>query len=128
MLFWVAPDKTFKVNLSNPTNSTLSTKTSATGTILNDDTPISLSVSDANAAETKAGDIPNPGQFVITRGGDLNKSLSVKYTLSGKATNGIDYQSLNGTSLFAIGADKAFVDINPIDDKIYEVAILRTDL
>ena len=65
MLFWVAPDKTFKVNLSNPTNSTLSTKTSATGTILNDDTPISLAVSDANAVETKAADIPNPGQSVL---------------------------------------------------------------
>ena len=38
------PDKTFKVNLSNPTNSTLGTKTTATGTILNDDTPLTLTV------------------------------------------------------------------------------------
>jgi hypothetical protein len=113
-------DETFLVNLSNPTNATLGTKKTATGTILNDDTPLSLTVSDATAAETKTGETPNPGQFVITRGGDLTKSVSVKYTLSGAAKNGTDYQTLTGTSLFAAGADKAFVEIKPIDDKIFE--------
>jgi ELWxxDGT repeat protein len=113
-------DKTFKVNLSNPTNSTLGNQTTATGTILNDDTPISLAISDANAGETKTGETPNPGQFVITRAGDLNKTLTVKYKLSGAGTNGADYQTLTGTSIFAAGVDKAFVDVQPIDDKIYE--------
>ena len=113
------PDKTFAVNLSNPNNGTLGTKITATGTILNDDTPLSLTVSDSNAGETKTGETPNPGQFVITRGGDLNKSLTVKYKLAG-TTNSADYQSLTGTSFFAAGADKAIIDIKPIDDKVYE--------
>ncbi len=115
------PDKTFTVNLSNPTNATLDSKVTATGTILNDDTPLTLTIGDTSIGETKIGETSNPGQFVITRGGDLNKSLTVKYTLSG-TTNGADYEKVTGTSLFAIGADKAVIDINPIDDKVYEGA------
>jgi Calx-beta domain/Domain of unknown function (DUF4114) len=113
------PDKTFTVNLSNPTNATLDAKTTATGTILNDDTPLTLTIGDTNIGETKIGETPNPGQFVITRGGDLNKSLTVKYTLSGTA-NSADYEKVTGTSLFAVGADKVVIDIKPIDDKVFE--------
>jgi ELWxxDGT repeat protein len=113
-------DKTFTINLSNPTGDATIGKTTATGTILNDDTPLSLAVTDATAAETKSGETANPGQFVLTRGGDLNKTLTVKYKLSGTSTNGDDYQALTGTSIFAAGIDKALIDINPIDDKIYE--------
>jgi Calx-beta domain/Domain of unknown function (DUF4114) len=113
-------DKTFKINLSNPTSDATLGNTSATGTISNDDTPISIAVTDANAAETKPGEAANPGQFVITRGGDITKSLTVKYKLSGSTTNGEDYQALTGTSIFAAGIDKASININPIDDKIYE--------
>jgi ELWxxDGT repeat protein len=113
-------DKTFKINLSNPTSGATLGNTTATGTILNDDTPLSIAVTDANAAETKPGETANPGQFLITRGGDLTKPLTVKYKLSGSSTNGEDYQALSGTSIFAAGIDKAFIDINPIDDKIYE--------
>ncbi len=111
------PDETFKVNLSNAINAKLSlTNSSATGTILNDDTPVSLAVTDANAAETNT----DPGQFVITRGGDLTKAQKVQYKLSGKAANGKDYQNLTETAIFAAGVDKAVIDIKPIDDKIYE--------
>jgi hypothetical protein len=115
-------DKTFQVNLSKPTSATLGTKATATGTILNDDTPLSIAVIDNSAAETKLGETPNPGQFVITRSGDLNKTLTVKYKLAGTATNGDDYQNISGTSIFAAGVDKALIDINPIDDSIYEGA------
>ncbi|WP_373541312.1 Calx-beta domain-containing protein [Chamaesiphon sp.] len=116
----IEPDETFTVILSDPTNVTLGTEQTAIGTIVNDDIPLTLTVSDATAGETKTGETANPGQFVITRSGDLTKSLTVKYTLSGTGTNGADYQTLTGTSLFAIGADTAFIDVQPIDDKIYE--------
>ncbi len=110
-------DETFKINLSNAVNAKLSsTNSSATGNILNDDTPVSLAVTDANAAEANT-DI---GKFVITRTGDLTKEQKVGYKLSGKAINGKDYQSLTEIAIFAAGVDKAVVDIKPIDDKIYE--------
>jgi ELWxxDGT repeat protein len=113
-------DKAFKLNLSNPTgNATLGNQT-ATGTISNDDTPISIAVIDNTAVETKPGETANPGQFVITRNGDSNKTLTVKYKLSGTGTNGEDYETLTGTSIFAVGVDKVFVDIEPIDDAVYQ--------
>ncbi len=115
-------DKTFAINLSNPTGDATLGKATATGTILNDDTPLSLTVTDANAAETKPGETANPGQFVITRGGDLTKTLTVKYKLSNTSTTIDDYQAVTGTSIFAAGVDKAVIDINPIDDKIYEAS------
>uniref|UniRef100_UPI00286B041B Calx-beta domain-containing protein n=1 Tax=Chamaesiphon sp. VAR_48_metabat_135_sub TaxID=2964699 RepID=UPI00286B041B len=118
----IESDETFTVNLSDPTNATLSTDASVTANIINDDIPISIAVRDADTAETKSGETPNHGQFVITRSGDLSQSLSVKYTLSGTSTNNDDYQTLTGTSIFAAGVDQAFVDINPIDDRIYEGA------
>ncbi len=113
-------DTAFKVNLSNPTgNATLGNQT-ATGTILNDDTPISIGVIDSTAVETKPGETANPGQFVIKRNGDSTKTLTVKYKLSGTGTNGEDYETLTGTSIFAVGVDKVFVDVEPIDDAIYQ--------
>jgi ELWxxDGT repeat protein len=115
-------DKAFKINLSNPTGDATLGNITATGTIRNDDTPISIAITDANVAETKPGETANPGQFVITRGGDLTKPVTVKYKLSGGSTNGEDYQALTGTSIFAAGVDKAVIDINPIDDQIYESA------
>jgi Calx-beta domain/Domain of unknown function (DUF4114) len=113
-------DTAFKLNISNPTgNATLGNQT-ATGTISNDDTPISITVIDNAAVETKPGETANPGQFVITRNGDLNKTLTVKYKLSGTSTNGEDYETLTGTSIFAAGVDKVFVDVEPIDDAVYQ--------
>jgi Calx-beta domain/Domain of unknown function (DUF4114) len=113
-------NKAFTINFSNPTSGATLGNTVATGTIVNDDTPLSIAVTDATVAETTTGETANPGQFVITRGGDLTKPLTVKYKLSGGSTNGEDYQALTGTSIFAAGIDQAFIDIKPIDDKIYE--------
>ena len=113
-------DETFKVNLTDPTNAVLSTDSSVTATIVNDDIPISIAVSDASATETKAGETAKPAQFVITRAGDITKALTLKYKLSGTGVNGADYQALTGTSIFAAGVDKAYVDIKPIDDTIYK--------
>ena len=113
----VEPDKTFKVNLSNVTNATLRTAKSGTGTILNDDVLPSISViaNDPNAAETA-----NPGQFTFTRTGYFTQSLTANYALSGTATNSTDYQTLPGTITFAAGKDTATIDLNVIDDNIYE--------
>ena len=118
----VEPDETFKINLSNPTNATLATDESATGTIQNDDVlPIvTLTANDPDAAETKTGATPNSGQFTLTRSGDLTQTITVSYALSGTATNGSDYQTLPNTVTFKAGEDKAKIDLNVIDDKFYE--------
>jgi hypothetical protein len=41
---------------------------------------------------------------------------AARYTLSGTAVNGVDYQTLSGSVVFAAGASEATVLIVPIDD------------
>jgi Calx-beta domain/Domain of unknown function (DUF4114) len=113
-------DETFDVKLTDPTNAVSGTDSSVTASIVNDDIPISIAIIDGDAAETKPGEAPNSGKFVLKRSGDLSKSLTAKYTLSGTTTNSDDYQTITGTSIFAAEIDTAFVDIIPIDDTIYE--------
>ena len=44
----------------------------------------------------------------------------VEYTIKGSATNGTDYKKVENTITFGAGSDTATIDINPIDDRIYE--------
>ncbi len=95
--------------------------TTGTVTITDDDLPsISLSVTDDKAAETKNGEVANSGQFRLKRTGITTEALTVKYTLDGTASNGIDYQKLESSITFAAGSDTAFIDIKPIDDQFFE--------
>ncbi|WP_373547270.1 DUF4114 domain-containing protein [Chamaesiphon sp.] len=80
---------------------------------------ITIAATDADAAETLTGQPPNPGQFTLTRTGATIAALAVNYTLAGTATNGKDYPTL-GIATFAAGSTTTSIDINPIDDKIYE--------
>jgi Ca2+-binding RTX toxin-like protein len=82
---------------------------------------IALTVSDADAAETKAGETTNPGQFTLTRTGATTADLTVNYTITGTATNGTDYTKLEGTVTFKAGSDKAVIDITALDDDVYEL-------
>jgi YD repeat-containing protein len=123
----VEPDEIFALDLSNPTNATLGTNKSGIGTILNDDTvtvpvlpTISVVANDPDAAETKSSATLNPGQFTLTRMGDLVQPLTVAYTISGTATNGTDYQTLPGTIAFAAGQNSVKIDLNVLADNIAE--------
>jgi Calx-beta domain/Domain of unknown function (DUF4114) len=81
---------------------------------------ISIIASDPDAAETTVDALPNPGQFTLTRTGDLTQSLTVAYTLSGTASDNDDYQSILDTVTFNPGEDTATIELAPIDDNLYE--------
>jgi Calx-beta domain/Domain of unknown function (DUF4114)/RTX calcium-binding nonapeptide repeat (4 copies) len=92
-----------------------------TVTIADEDLPsISLSVTDDKAAETKIGEVANPGQFTLKRTGITTDALTVSYTIDGSASNGIDYQKLENSVTFAAGSDTAIINIRPIDDQFAE--------
>ncbi|MDR3108189.1 MAG: cadherin-like domain-containing protein, partial [Planctomycetaceae bacterium] len=59
------------------------------------------------------------GVFVLKR---LNTSdpLTIKYTLSGTATNNTDYEYLSGSVTFAAGADTVMILVRPNDDTVSE--------
>jgi Calx-beta domain/RTX calcium-binding nonapeptide repeat (4 copies)/von Willebrand factor type A domain len=92
-----------------------------TVTIADEDLPsISLSMTDDKAAETKIGEVANPGQFTLKRTGNTTDVLTVSYILDGSASNGIDYQKLDNSVTFAAGSDTAIINIRPIDDQLAE--------
>lgn len=68
---------------------------------------------------------PTPGVFTLTRTGDLNLPLAVRFTLEGTATNGVYTCSPAGidpvatnTITFAAGQASADVTITPVNDGV----------
>ena len=99
------PDETVTMTLSNPSSGTNldPDKTSATGTIRNDDA--GLSISDASTAED--GNL----EFTVTLSPSTSSQVTVSYATSssgsgsGHATAGSDYTAITATTLtFAAGA------------------------
>ena len=64
---------------------------------------------------------PTPGVFTVTRpAGATNEALAVNYTVSGSASNGVDYSSLGGTATIAAGQSNAAIVVTPILDELLE--------
>jgi hypothetical protein len=55
-----------------------------------------------------------PGVFTFTRTGDTSAALPVGYTLTGTATNGVQYQLLSGTITIPATASSANVNVTAI--------------
>ncbi len=70
---------------------------------------VTITASDATATET-AG---NTGQFTITRNPVSTTSLVVRYTVSGTAVNGSDYNRLNGTNTIPANAASSTITVTP---------------
>ncbi|MBL9113697.1 MAG: PKD domain-containing protein [Verrucomicrobiaceae bacterium] len=108
------------VRLTVVTNSNHLAGTPNIGTIkiLDDDiSTVNLTANDATASE--GGD---PGQFTVTRTGDLSQALIVHYGIAGDATHGVDYAPLSGVVSFAVGASSATIEVLPVNDAIGEPA------
>ncbi|MBY5285530.1 Calx-beta domain-containing protein, partial [Anabaena sp. PCC 7938] len=114
-------NETVIVTLANNANYTLGTAKTATVSLVDNDKPtITIKASDANAAETAAGQTANPGKFTLTRTGNKTAALTVNYTVAGTATNGTDYNTLTKSVTFEAGSATAIIDVTPIDDFVYE--------
>ena len=100
----VEGNETFTVKLSSPSGATIS-RTTATGTILNDDTaPVlpTLSIADASKSEGNSG--TSAMAFTVTLSKASTTSVTVNYaTSNGTATAGSDYTATSGTLTFAAG-------------------------
>jgi Ca2+-binding RTX toxin-like protein len=93
------------------------------GTIVNDDTNVSLAVS----APTVTEDGVTNAIYTFTRTGVTTSTLAVNYTIGGTATNVIDYSQSGGTVtgstgtvVFAVGATTAIITVNPNLDTTVE--------
>ncbi|MFO0941751.1 MAG: Calx-beta domain-containing protein [Pirellulales bacterium] len=81
---------------------------------------VSITASDAAAAETLSTQTANTGTYVITRTGSTTAALTVNIALSGSATNGTDYKSIPTSVTIPAGATSATITLTPIDDSIVE--------
>jgi hypothetical protein len=73
---------------------------------------ISISAVDPQATET-AGDT---AQFLIALNAPTTKNIRIKLAISGKATNGKDYQRIARGLLIPAGNVSGIIEIEPIDD------------
>ena len=77
---------------------------------------VTLTAPDANASELG----PDPGNFLISRAGDLSTNLMVNYTISGSAINGTDYSSIASSATIPAGSASTAITITPLADSLVE--------
>ena len=88
---------------------------------------ITVAASDATAGESDRADAvtgvtppPNTGSFTITRSGVSTSAVTVSYSMSGTAENGLDYTSVAESVVIPAGANTATIVITPLADTAYE--------
>lgn len=81
---------------------------------------VTLTATDASAAETKTGETANGGTIQITRTGSTITALTVKFTIAGTATNGTDYNSITTSVTIPAGSASVFVPLVVKDDTAIE--------
>jgi len=90
---------------------------SATLTIVDDD-PVKVTITATdNIAREGSSDTAT---FTVTRVGSLAANLVVNYTVSGTASNGLDYVLLPGSVTIPAGQATAKITITPINDNLVE--------
>ncbi|MGH9221593.1 MAG: Calx-beta domain-containing protein [Vicinamibacterales bacterium] len=77
---------------------------------------VSVSAYDADAGENGG----NPGVVRFARSGDTSSSLTVSFSLTGSATDGVDYESLPTTVMFPEGLATVDVTLTPKTDSLVE--------
>ncbi len=93
---------------------------SATVSIL-DNEPASGATVTVQATVPNASEAgPQSGQITFTRTGSTASSLSISCTVSGTATNGVDYSGLGSTFTIPAGSASAVATVTPYDDLLIE--------
>jgi hypothetical protein len=81
-----------------------------------------VSVGFENTADATAEEDPlDTGAFTVSRTGATTAALAVTYALSGTATSGTDYQTLDGSVVIPAGSATARLVVTPIPDSLVEV-------
>lgn len=76
-----------------------------------------ITVFSTNAPSTAESSSPTLGVFTLVRSfNDAGDPVTVNYSLTGSAGNGVDYTNLTGSVTFAAGVTQTNVYVMPIDD------------
>ena len=123
----VEPDETVALTVTSGAGYNIGSPSSASGTITNDDTDVSIAVSPSAVAEDGATNLV----YTFTRAGVTSNSLTVNFSVGGTASFGVspnDYTQTGATSFtpptgtvtFGAGSSTATVTINPETDTTIE--------
>ncbi|MEH2067450.1 MAG: Calx-beta domain-containing protein [Nostoc sp.] len=113
-------DETFGVNILGATNATLADSLGV-ATIINDDNQPTISISDVSVVEGNTDTTTN-ANFTITLSNPSYQQVTVNYnTSNGSAkVSDSDYNSANGTIIFAPGETTKIISIGVIGDNKFE--------
>jgi glucose/arabinose dehydrogenase len=111
-------NETFAIGIQNPTGGTLGAPRTVLVTIVDDDSPATISLS--AAAASVAEGIGNVN-LTVQRSGNVDSTATVNYaTNNGTAIAGSDYAASTGTISFAAGQTSQTIAIPIIDDAAVE--------
>lgn len=111
-------DETFTVTLTNPSGATIADGT-ATGTIVNDDAPPTITINDVTLGEGNAG--VTPFTFTVSLSNPSTLPVSVNYTTTpDNATPVTDFTPAAGTLIIAPGDTSGTITVNVIGDTLFE--------
>jgi len=113
-------DEVFALDLAlNPTNATLSTKTRAIGTILDNESPLHVAVGRETVFEGNGE--PVSAEFVVMLSEAAGSAITVNYsTTNGTASNTVDFTAVTGSLLFAAGETEKTVLVPILGDAGFE--------
>ncbi|HEV7401828.1 MAG TPA: GEVED domain-containing protein [Chthoniobacteraceae bacterium] len=119
----VEPDETAIMTVTSGTGYTVA-GSPATGTVINDDTDVTLSVSPTSVIENAGG---SPLTYTFTRSGVTTNALTVNFTAGGTASSGdyvlagaAGFAANAGTVTFLANATTAMVTVAPVGDALLE--------
>ena len=111
-------NETFAVGLQNPSSGTLGTPRTVLVTIVDDDSPNTISISEAAVSISEGAGTAN---LMVQRSGNLSAPASVNFSTSnGTALSGSDYAATSGTVNFAVGQVTQTISVPIIDDLVSE--------
>ena len=110
-------DETFTVNLSNPTNATLSTGT-GTGTITDDDRPPTVTLSLTGSPMAEAGGVAT---VTATLSAVSSQTVTVNLAFSGTATLTSDYTRSGTAIVIPPGSTTSTITLTAVQDSLDEV-------
>lgn len=95
---------------------------SATVTIQDNDQRVWIDASDFSAS--KYG--PDPGEFTFSRFGTTNSAVEIFYTISGTASNGLDYATITNSVIIPAGDLTTTLPIEPLHNGIVKGPVTVT--
>ncbi len=108
--------ETVAITLNTSGSYTITAPSSATLLIFDDEPAVSIAATDDTAYEAGS----NPGEFILTRSGNTNADLTVNLTISGTASNGVDYTVISNSAVIPAGATETVIALTPINDVLVE--------